>query len=59
LCKRIPNVKTSTSTLAIYSELGRYPLYLGSVVHPLVHLGTIGSAVPLSIGALLYKAPLY
>ena len=47
LCKRIPNVKASTSTFAIYSELGRYPLYLGSVV-------------PLSIGAQLYNAiPLY
>jgi len=26
-CKRILNVKTSPSTLAIYSELGHYPLY--------------------------------
>ena len=26
-CKRILNVKTSTSTLAIYSKLGHYPLY--------------------------------
>jgi len=37
------NVKTSTSTFAIYSELGRYPLYLGSVA-------------PLRIGAIVYKA---
>jgi len=43
-CKRVLNVKTSTSTLSIYSELGRYPLYANGIV------------VPLNISAILYKA---
>jgi hypothetical protein len=28
-CKWLLNVKTSTNTLALYSELGRFPLYIG------------------------------
>ena len=32
-CKRILNVKLSTSIVGIYGELGRYPLYINQYIH--------------------------
>ena len=40
-CKRVLNVKTSTSTLAIYSKLGRYPLYVNRYCGSIKYCGII------------------
>ena len=40
-CKRVLNVKTSTSTLSIYSELGRYPLYVNRYCRSIKYWCTI------------------
>ena len=57
-CKRVLNVKTSTSTLSIYSELGRYPLYANRYCRTIKYQCNIVQSNDIILKCMFYAAML-